>query len=158
MLDVLSEKKTLCTVQSYCSEQFIVGNETDKPSDDPSTDQEHKPGDRADQTHRVQLSAKSISFASPSTALSLVKSVFVFVYCSFEKLYSNVVYSCHSNDMYVQSISLLAPATFVRECTSYPIVSHESEYGTFLNEKKNIFFKPSKKRHVTTSKQAGRLE
>ena len=47
-------------VRSYWSEQFIAGNETEKSSDEPPTDQEHRPGDRADQAHRVQLTARSI--------------------------------------------------------------------------------------------------
>ena len=50
----------------------------EKPSDEPPTDQEHRLGDRADQAHRAQLIARSIvSFG----CLSLVQSVFVFVYC-----------------------------------------------------------------------------
>ena len=79
ILDFLSEEKTrLCTVQNYYrGERFIARNKTEKPSDEPLTDQEHRPGDRADQAHGVQLIARSIiSFG----CLSLVKSVFVFVY------------------------------------------------------------------------------
>ena len=70
-------RKRLCAVQNYYwSERFIARNETEKPSDEPPTDQEHRPGDRADQAHRAQLIARSIiSFG----CLSLVKSVFVFV-------------------------------------------------------------------------------
>ena len=60
MLDLLCEEKTLCTVRSYWSEQFIAGNKTEKSSDEPPTDQENRPGDRADQAHRVQLTARSI--------------------------------------------------------------------------------------------------
>ena len=73
MLDLLWEGKTLlCTVRSYWSEQFIAGNKTEKLSDESPTDQERRPGDRADQAHRVWLTARSISFASLSDALSLV--------------------------------------------------------------------------------------
>ena len=72
MLDFFREEKTLCTVRSYWSEQFIAGNKTEKSFDKPPTDQEHRPGDRADQAHRVQLTARSISFAFLSAALSLV--------------------------------------------------------------------------------------
>ena len=70
----------LCTVRNYYwSERFIVRNKIEK-SDESPTDQEHKPGDRADQVHRAQLIAGSIiSFG----CLSLVKSVFGFVYCFF---------------------------------------------------------------------------
>ena len=50
------------TVRSYWTEQFIIGNKTKKSSDEPSTDQESRPGDRADQVYRVQLTARSISF------------------------------------------------------------------------------------------------
>ena len=50
----------------------MAGNKTEKLSDEPPTDQEHRPGDRADQAHRVQLTARSISFASLSDVLSLV--------------------------------------------------------------------------------------
>ena len=60
---------------AYCQEL-----KTEKPSDEPPTDQEHRPGDRADQAHRARLIARrTISFG----CLSLVKSVFVFVYCLF---------------------------------------------------------------------------
>ena len=71
----------LRTVRNYCwSERFIARNKKEKPSDEPPTDQEHRPGDRADQAHRAQLIARSIiSF----DCLSLVKSVFVFAYCFF---------------------------------------------------------------------------
>ena len=63
----------LCTVRNYYwSERFIARN----------TDQEHRPGDRADQAHRAQLTARSIiSFG----CFSFVKSVLVFVYCSFRR-------------------------------------------------------------------------
>ena len=52
-----------CTKLLDWSEQFIAGNKTEKSSDEPPTDQEHRPGDRADQAHCVQLIATSISFA-----------------------------------------------------------------------------------------------
>ena len=73
MLDLLWEGKTLlCTVRSHWSEQFIAGNKTGKLSDKPPTDPGHRSGDQANQVHRVQLTARSISFASLSDALSLV--------------------------------------------------------------------------------------
>ena len=62
MLDLLCEEKTPCTVRSYWSEQFILGNKTKKSPDEPPTDQEHRRGDQADQSPRVQLTARSISF------------------------------------------------------------------------------------------------
>ena len=80
MPDFFSEEKTrLYTVRNYYwSERLIARNKTEKLSDEPPTDQEHRRGDRADQAHRAQLIARSIiSFG----CLSLVKSVFVFVYC-----------------------------------------------------------------------------
>ena len=61
MLDLLCDEKTLRTVRSYRSEQFISGSKTEKSSDESPTDREHRPGDRADQAHRVQLIARSIS-------------------------------------------------------------------------------------------------
>ena len=75
---ILILRTRLCTARNYYwSEQ----NKTEKPSDEPPTDQEHRPGDRADQANRARLIAKSIiSFG----CLSSVKSVFVFVYCFFE--------------------------------------------------------------------------
>ena len=75
-------RKRLCTVRNYYwSERLIARNKTEKPFDEPPTDQEHRPRGRADQAHRTQLIARSIiSFG----CLSLVKSVFVFVYCFFE--------------------------------------------------------------------------
>ena len=48
MLDLLCEEKTLCTVRSYRSEHFIAGNKADTSSDESPTDQDHRPGDRAD--------------------------------------------------------------------------------------------------------------
>ena len=62
-----------------------------------------------------------------------MKSIFVLVYDSFEKLYSKVIYSCNSSLQSALLIILFAQATFVCECTSYPIVSHDTEYGTLLN-------------------------
>ena len=82
MLDFLSEENTrLCTVRNYYwSEQ----NKTEKPSDEPPTNQEHRPGVRADQAHRARLIARStISFG----CLSLVKSIFVFVFCFFNRFF-----------------------------------------------------------------------
>ena len=93
MLDFFSEEKTtLCAVRNYYwSERFIARNKTEKPSDEPPTDQEHGPGDRADQehgprnradqAHRAQLIARSIISLG---CLSLVKSAFVFVQYFFE--------------------------------------------------------------------------
>ena len=68
-------RKRLCTLRNYYwSEWFITRNKTEKSSDELPTDQEHRSGDRADQSHRAQLIARSIiSFG----CLSLVKSVFV---------------------------------------------------------------------------------
>ena len=59
----------------------MTRNKTKKPSDEPPTDQDHRPGDRADQAHRAKLIARSII---SSGCLSLVKSDLVFVYCFFE--------------------------------------------------------------------------
>ena len=75
-------RKILYTVRnSDWSERFIARKKTEKTSDEPPTDQEHRPGDRPDQAHRAQLIARTIiSFG----CLSLVKSVFVFLYCFFE--------------------------------------------------------------------------
>ena len=68
----------LCTARNYLwSEQ----NKTEKPSDEPPTDQEHRPEDRADQAHRARLIVRSIIFFG---CLSLVKSAFVFVFCFFK--------------------------------------------------------------------------
>ena len=73
----------LCAVRNYYwSERLIARNETEKSSDEPATDQEHRPGDRADQAHRFQLIARSIIISFG--CLSLVKSVLVFVYCFFQ--------------------------------------------------------------------------
>ena len=85
MLDLLCEENTLCTVRSYWSEQFIAGKNMDKSSHEPPADQEHRPGDRAHQAHHVQLTARSISFASLSAALSLVglTSQFSFLFILF---------------------------------------------------------------------------
>ena len=76
-------RKRLCAVRNYywSERRFIARNMKEKPSDEPPTDQEHRPGYRADQAHRVRLIARSIiSFG----CLPLVKSVFVFFYCFFE--------------------------------------------------------------------------
>ena len=62
----------------YWSEQ----NKTEKPSDEPPTDREHRPGVRADQAHRARLIARSsISYGY----LSLV-ILFGSVFCSYNKL------------------------------------------------------------------------
>ena len=54
-------RKILCAVRNYYwSGRFIARNKTEKPSDGPPTDQEHRPGDRADQAHCAQLMARSI--------------------------------------------------------------------------------------------------
>ena len=69
----------LCTARNYY--YWSEPNKTEKPSDEPHTDQEHRPGVRADQAHRARLIARSIiSFG----CLLLAKSVFVFVFCFFE--------------------------------------------------------------------------
>ena len=47
MPDLLWEEKTLRIVRSYWSEQFIARNTTEKSSDEPPTDQEHRPEDLA---------------------------------------------------------------------------------------------------------------
>ena len=59
-------RKRLCAVRNYYwRERFIARNKTEKPSDEPPTDQEHRPEDRADQAHRARLIARSIiSFAA----------------------------------------------------------------------------------------------
>ena len=87
MLDFLSLRTRLCTAARdyYWSEQ----NKTEKPSDEPTTDPEHRPGVRADQAHRAQLIVRSII---SSGCLSLVKSVFGYVVCSFEYLCFKVMY------------------------------------------------------------------
>ena len=79
MLEFLSLRTRLCTAAQnhYWSEQ----NKTEKPSDEPPTDQEHRPGVRADQAHRARLIARSITSLG---CLSLVKSVFGLVVCFFE--------------------------------------------------------------------------
>ena len=97
MLDLLCEEKAPSTVRRYWSEQFIAENKTEKTSNEPPSDQEHKPGDRADQARRVQLTASIILFGS-LIFRGTQKSIFVFVYCSFEKFHSKVVlYSCNSS-------------------------------------------------------------
>ena len=73
-------RKVLCTVRNYYwSERFIARNKTEKPSDEPPTDEEHRPGDRADQAHRAQLITRSIiSFGCLSLAKSISFSFTVF--------------------------------------------------------------------------------
>ena len=75
-------KRHFCTVRSYWRERFLKGNKTEKLSDEPPADQEHRPRDRADQAHRVQLSARSISFASLPDDLSFVELTSQFSFCS----------------------------------------------------------------------------
>ena len=71
----------LYTVRNYYwSEWFIARNKTEKSSNDLPTDQDHRPGDRADQAHRAQLIARSIISFS---CISLVKSVFSFLFNVF---------------------------------------------------------------------------
>ena len=56
-------RKRLCAVQNYYkSERFIAKNKTEKPSDAPHTNRDHRPGHRADQAHRARLIARSIIF------------------------------------------------------------------------------------------------
>ena len=74
----LSEDKTV-----YYTKLLLerAENKTEKPSDEPPIDQEHRPGVRADQAHRARLIARSITSLG---CLSLVKSVFGPVVCFFE--------------------------------------------------------------------------
>ena len=74
---ILFLRTRLCSTRNYSwSEQ----NKTEKPSDEPPTDQEHRSGVRADQAHRARLIARStICFG----CFSLVKSVFGFVVCLY---------------------------------------------------------------------------
>ena len=82
MPDFLSEENTVCCTKQLLERAAVSSrNKKEKPSDEPPTDQEHRPGNRADKAHSARLIARSIiSFG----CLSLVKSVFVFVYCFFE--------------------------------------------------------------------------
>ena len=103
----------LCTVRNYYwSERFVARNKTEKPSDEPPTEQEHRPGDRADQAHHARLIARSIiSFG----CLSLVKSVFRFCLLFFEWLYSKVVvYSCDSSLLPVHRAALCKKYYFLK--------------------------------------------
>ena len=135
-------RKIPCAVRNYYwSERFIARNKTEEPSDEPPTDQEQGPGDRADQAHRAQLITRSIiSFG----CLSLVKSVFVFVYYFFEQLYSKlVVYSCDSSLQpalhWTEWKILLAQATFICEYTSM-IRSPNQNFCFFKHRKKRNNF------------------
>ena len=92
MLDLFCEENTLCTVRSYWSEQFIAGNKTEKSSDEPRTDQEHRPGDRADQAHRVKLTARSTSFG----CFIFGEINFRFCLLLLCKASFQVLYYCHS--------------------------------------------------------------
>ena len=94
MLNLLWEGKTLRTVRSYWSEQFIAGNKTEKSPDEPPTDQEHRLGDQTDQAHRVQLTARSITSFDCVIVGEISFRLFVCL-LSFENLYSKVMYSCN---------------------------------------------------------------
>ena len=78
-LEFLSPRTRLCTTARNYS--WSEQNKTEKPSDKLPTGQEHRPGVRADQAHRARLIARSITSLG---CLSLVKSGFGFVVCSFE--------------------------------------------------------------------------
>ena len=86
MLEFLFLRTRLCTAARsyYWSEQ----NETEKPSDEPPTDQEHRPGVRTDQAHRARLIARSITSIG---CLSLVKPVLGLAVCFSNKLCFKVV-------------------------------------------------------------------
>ena len=72
MLEFLFLRTRLYTVRSYYwSEQ----NETEKPSDEPPTDREHRPGARADQAHR--------SRGAPSTTAGLSLVITFWFCCMF---------------------------------------------------------------------------
>ena len=63
----------------YYTKLLLERTERDgEPSDEPPTDQEHRPGDRADQAHCARLIARSIICFG---CLSLVKSVLGLVVC-----------------------------------------------------------------------------
>ena len=67
-----------------CTKLLLERAEQDgEPSDEPPTDQEHRPGVRANQAHRARLIARSITSLG---CLSLVKSVFGFC-CLFFRIY-----------------------------------------------------------------------
>ena len=68
----VSEDKTVY----YTKLLLERAEKTEKPSDEPPTDQEHRPGVRADQAHRARLIARSIICLG---CLSLVKSAFSFL-------------------------------------------------------------------------------
>ena len=132
--------RRLCTARNYYwSEQ----DKTEKPSDEPPTDQEHRPGDRAYQAHRVRLIARSIIFYG---CLLLGKSVFVF--CFFEKFYFKVVvyYLCTLATSVCTALDCVENITCTKrrlfcECTS--IIRFSTQISRFL--------KPSKKLKVTQS-------
>ena len=48
MLNFLYEEKTVCCTKLLLERRFIARDKTEKPSDEPPTDREHRPGDRAD--------------------------------------------------------------------------------------------------------------
>ena len=113
MLEFLFLRTRLYTAQSYyLSEQ----NETEKPSNEPPTDQEHRPGVRADQAHRSRLIARSILsiVSSKSSILKVVHTEYVttVVICTVVRQQSAVCAELHCIE------KLLAEATFVSKCTS----------------------------------------
>ena len=56
-----SARKIHCTFY-YWTEQSVARDKTKKSSDKLPTDQEHRPGDQADQAYRIQLTTRNISF------------------------------------------------------------------------------------------------
>ena len=121
MLEFLSLRTRLCTAARNYS--WSEQNKTKKPSDEPPTGQEHRPGVRSDQARRARLIARSITSLG---CLSLVKSVFGFVVCSFESLRFKVVYYLCTRAtalccLYCTGLCrkyYLHKATFVCKCTS----------------------------------------
>ena len=71
----------MCCTEKLLERAVYDQKQDEKPSDEPPTDQDHRPRDRADQAHRAKLIARSII---SSGCLSLVKSVLIFVYCFFD--------------------------------------------------------------------------
>ena len=113
----------------YWSEQ----NETEKPSDEPPTDREHRPGARADQAHRARMIARSticygcfslvITFRFCCLVLYIIALIFqssieyflvttVVVICTVVRQQSAVCTELHCVE------KLLAQATFVCKRTS----------------------------------------
>ena len=119
MLNFLSEDKTV-----YYTKLLLERAEQDGETIRRAAHRsERRPGVRADQAHRAQLIARSII---SSGCLSLVKSVFGFVVCSFEYLCFKVVcYLCTRATalccLYCTGLCrkyYLHKATFVCKCTS----------------------------------------